>query len=1256
MEYFTENNINIEIEKIFTISLDMLCLVDMEGKFIQLNQQWEKVTGYSNSELEGRKFIQYVHDEDITFTMNVMEDLCRNDNPVSNFINRYRIKDGSYRYFEWNACLYKGLIYGAARDITDKTIKANSIKENKDNLRTFFDTIDDLMFVTNATGDILHANRATIDKLGYTEAEMINMSSRNLYPDIYRTEAVQMAAEMIESKRDYCSLPLQRKDGTYQPVETRIWKGIWNEQPCLFAVCKDMTKQVVAVEKFHKLFDNNPALMAVSNLPSGRFNDVNSAFLDKLGYSKDEIIGKTSREINLFLEDSVHDFVADSLRNNNTIKNVEMKIRKKNGEILIGIFSGEVISDQNSRSSLTVFMDITEQRMNATEIEKQRIYLSNIINAIPDAIIIKDLESRYIGFNKAFAQEIAGIDQNEIIGKSDYDFFANKQQAEGYIAQDKEIFRTLKSQINYVEINTEDGERDYETVRTPLYDEKGEVTGIISVARDVSSRKLMEERIKESEEKFRLLFENMTNAFALFEVVYDEIGAPIDGRFLSVNRAYEKVTQISSENLIGKMYLEVDPAADKEMVNAFRQVVITGKPVRREQFLEITKRYFDIFTFSPKRGLFASIIEDITERKEIELALKNSEERFKQLAEIFPETIYETDLSGRITYANTHALNHFGYTWEEFEQGVNILTFVDEKDRDLVLSRADARIGNLNIGYLEFTARKRDGTVFPAMGYTAPIMNDKVAIGIRGFVLDITERKNNELELVKAKELAEAANVMKSQFVANMSHEIRTPMNGIMGYLELLQGTPLSIQQKEFIKEAKSASELLLHLIDDILDFSKIEAGKLSVENTSFNIRTVVEDAVTILIPKADEKHIDLHTFINTNVPKEVIGDPTRLKQVINNLVSNAVKFTVNGSVVVNVEAGERSNNEVLLNFEVKDTGIGINKEDIEKLFKPFTQADSSTTRRFGGTGLGLAISKQLVRLMNGSISVESAEGEGSNFRFSLTMGYMQKETFVNEQGELHGKNLLAIDDNQIGPRAIEGEEKSKMKARILLVEDNEMNRKIVISMLVQQEMVCDIATNGVAAIEAVMNKNYDIVFMDCQMPVMDGYESTMKIRELEGDKKHTYIVAMTANAMEGDREKCLLAGMDDYLSKPLKFRQIFECIEFSLKKRSKGYYDVIEENIDTFVNDSGLPIDIARGIYEDYVKAVPQHFKMIEEAFEQKNLDQVSRIAHQLKGMSGTLAITSIYEIAKELEIRAKNSDEVGSLETFVEIRRQFH
>lgn len=411
--------------------------------------------------------------------------------------------------------------------------------------------------------------------------------------------------------------------------------------------------------------------------------------------------------------------------------------------------------------------------------------------------------------------------------------------------------------------------------------------------------------------------------------------------------------------------------------------------------------------------------------------------------------------------------------------------------------------------------------------------NDELSILADGFNSMLDHIQQRDQQLLDAKQIAERANMAKSTFLAQMSHEIRTPMNGVMGIASLLAGTSLDEKQAQYVRTINRSGEALLDVINDILDFSKIEAGKLELEKIPFRVQDIAEEAIALLSEHAHRKGLGMSFQIDPAIPPYVEGDPGRLRQVLVNLLGNGVKFTSKGQVDLTISLENKNGEEVNLLFKVKDSGIGIRKDKLDRIFSAFSQAEDFTNRRFGGTGLGLVISKQLVKLMGGKIGVESEEGKGTTFWFTAVFAITKKQTFsLTEVHDYHNEKIGLYGEHECC---------RLFDAHVLVVEDNQTNQIVIRGMLENMGCRIDIAENGLEAVDAIAAAPYDIVFMDCHMPRLDGYEATRRLRKngTPSHCRHLPIIALTAHAMKGDQELCLAAGMDDYLSKPCSESQI---------------------------------------------------------------------------------------------------------------------
>ena len=510
------------------------------------------------------------------------------------------------------------------------------------------------------------------------------------------------------------------------------------------------------------------------------------------------------------------------------------------------------------------------------------------------------------------------------------------------------------------------------------------------------------------------------------------------------------------------------------------------------------------------------------------------------------EGVVVIDTAGMIIQTNLALGPMFGYGVDELlGRKVNVLVDTAHASRhDDFLARYLRTAENHIIGTVRtLKARRKSGEEFPIQLAVSQVQVGDITYFV-GVIADISDQVEQQENLRKARDQAETANRAKSDFLANMSHEIRTPLNGIIGMTELALDASNDEERLEYIRIVKSSAQTLLFIVNDILDFSKIEAGKLQIEQTGFNVQQLLGDTVASMAPQVKRKGLHVQLDCASDVPGAVIGDPVRLRQVLFNLIGNAIKFTGQGGIEVRVTLASRSEDEATLQLMVRDTGIGIAADKLEHIFDAFSQADASTTRRYGGTGLGLTISRQLVELMGGQMWIDSEVGVGTSLHFTVSVGIDSADAAGAQVTDAPTATQTAVVPSASDPRTTQGGGLS-----VLVVEDNPVNRQLALIMLEKRGHRVTTAENGELALAQIATgAHYDIVLMDMQMPVLGGLDATRAIRAREeaGRLPRVRIVAMTANAMQGDREACLEAGMDDYLSKPIKAEDLFAKLQRS--------------------------------------------------------------------------------------------------------------
>ena len=660
---------------------------------------------------------------------------------------------------------------------------------------------------------------------------------------------------------------------------------------------------------------------------------------------------------------------------------------------------------------------------------------------------------------------------------------------------------------------------------------------------------------------------------------------------------------------------------------------------------------------------------EVKARKENELALQKSEKRFVDVTEAAGEFVWEINVKGEVTYISNKITDAIGYSIKECMNTSFYNIIYDDDKQNLIDIFNSLLLNAQTFKEVEIRVERKNSSIgFILLSGTPRFDENGLVVGFRGTGLDISARKQFEEELRQAKELAESANIAKSEFLANMSHEIRTPMNGILGMTELTLATNCTEEQREYMQLVKSSADNLLIVINDILDFSKIEAGKLDLEEIDFDLRSIMSKITKLLALRKNDQGIEMILDIDENIPKIIVGDPGRLRQVIINILGNAIKFTEKGEISVRVKLNRVVNGRSIIDFTISDTGIGISEDKLKSIFEPFTQADGSTTRKFGGTGLGLTITRKLIALMKGNVKITSVVGKGSQFYFSAEFGIGKaiNRYMPADFDFLRKLKVLIVDDNLTNRRIMEGQLKNVVETivcvdsgrnalfemskaynqsspfdlllldiqmpgmdgwevarrlkenanfsstkvfvmssvtdnidtserkklnisafmakpvtykellselfklfgkiepqditehhelnpvifhqnkmlNILLAEDDLINQKLAVTVLEKNGFKVTVAKDGLEVLNLLKNNTFDFIFMDIQMPHLDGYETTLRIRENELlTGKHIPIIAMTAHAMKIHRDRCFEVGMDNYVSKPIKLEEIFKVI-----------------------------------------------------------------------------------------------------------------
>ena len=1021
-----------------------------------------------------------------------------------------------------------------------------------------------------------------------------------------------------------------------------------------------------------------------------------------------------------------------------------------------------------------VMHDITERRLASEKLRK----LSRAVEQSASTIVIADTTGTIEYANKKF-EETTGYSLEEALGKNP------RVLKSGYTSpvEYKQLWETITSGGEWhgeFHNKKKNGDLYWESATiSPIFNEDGNITHYLAVKEDVTARKEALEALSASEAQMRALFSAMTDVI----IVYDS-----EGRYLKIAPTNQSQLSRPPDDLLGRTVTEVFPPDQAAFfLNNIRRTLTTGELTSVEYSLLLNGRntWFSALVSPMTSDSVIWVARDITEYKRNAEELAREKKYFESLVQNSPVAIVVLDNEERIISSNPAFEQLYGYAATEIT-GSDLDSLITNPQTHEEASQYTHAVKDQAVHAIGKRQRK-DGSVVDVEIFGVPVFVNGQKTGTLAMYHDISE-------LVRAQREAEESNRAKSEFLANMSHEIRTPMNGVMGMLELALDTQLTNEQRDYLQTSLHSAEALLSLLNDILDFSKIESGKLDLEVISFSLRSAVEDVAYTLAKRAHDKGLEIACLIDPDLSSNLRGDPGRVRQILVNLVGNAIKFTHQGEIIIRAESLEQNDHHSTIHFSVQDTGIGIPYERQAAVFERFTQADGSTTRTYGGTGLGLTISKQLVEIMGGKIGLHSTPGIGTTFWFDIKFEKQPPEQRGTAPLTLGPVNLsyarvLIVDDNQTnrmvltknveslgsridsvssGAKAIEslrnahragdpyhivlldmqmpgmdGEqtaraiksdpalkdvkililtsmgqrgdairlealgcsgyllkpvkqqmlfdavvavlgrtedqtprivtrhlisEQRKLGLRLLLAEDNPINQKLAIVLLQKAGYSIDAVDNGIQALEKVKTNQYTLVLMDVQMPDMDGFEATRQIRILEQSSgQHIPIIAMTAHAMAGDRERCIAAGMDDYVSKPLEPRVLFSALDRWTQNiredesqpasfetlmpasviQEDSYAEKLPVDLEAalfrFDNDRTFMLDMCR----EFNDHLPERVTELHSALLAGDMEKLCRFAHNLKGLSLNFNASGLSTLAAKLEVcsKGKNATEAPIL-----------
>jgi PAS domain S-box-containing protein len=1038
-----------------------------------------------------------------------------------------------------------GLV-GIGRDITDRKISEEAFREATEKFRLIFDHAFDGISIYDDNPDpakrkLVDCNERYAEMAGRTREELLKLvNTHELQKSISREESKSngikyrgtfswIRPDGKDNVIEYAGAPIEMKGKTY-----------------IFGIDRDITEKTRTEEKLK--YERNLLKTLIDHLPDaifakdldGRKIISNLADLQNMGCSsEEEVVGKT--DFDFFPKEIAEGFFANDhsvIESGKPILSRQESFTDKEGNEHWLLTSKLPLNDdqKNTVGLIGIARDITQQKLAEEELKHKQYLLQTLIDNLPDLVYFKDSEGKYVLNNRAHIYSLGMKNQEDVLGKTTFDFNP-PDLAKQYHEDEIEIMRTGKPMLDKEEVAfhyESNEERWHLTSKVPIW--KGEkVVGIVCISRDITVRKLVEEALREQTEKFKSVFDYAFDGISIFEENYE----PGKRRVVECNERFAEMAGRSREELLRIGNIEEAGLTrnltekNDRYINqgvSFRGSFSWVRPDGKDNIIE----YAAVPIKMHGRTYTIGIDRDVTEQRRAEQAIQDERNQLRTLIDSLPELIYFQDTDGKYILNNKAHLLSIGKINQQDVVGKTAFDFYDREYAEQSLEEEMRIICTSEplLGKEEYIDNKNKGEDRCYLTSKIPLKDGKSKVkGILCVSHDITTRKRSEEALRKTYEELELknaelhkANKVKSQFLANMSHEIRTPLNAVIGMTGLLLDTQLNDEQKDFAETILNSGDILLTLINDILDFSKIEAQKIELEKQPFDVRLCIEEALDLVTSKAADKNLELTYSMDEGLSSKVIGDVTRVRQILVNLLSNSIKFTDKGEVVVSVRGQLRDHNGYQLHFTVKDTGMGVPPDRQNRLFQSFTQVDASTTRKFGGTGLGLAISKQLSELMGGTMWVESTgiPGEGSTFHFTILTEMSVEKQAQNDLSVLNGKKILIVDDNNT-------------------------NLEILLRQAKSSQMIPTGASSGEEALNIIQQGlSFDLAILDYHMPGMDGIMLAEKMRKQ--DIKFPFILLSSYGFRDKNLNLSLFAAI---LTKPIKLSHLHNALITVLNKKS---------------------------------------------------------------------------------------------------------